>query len=70
MCFSLRRGVVVRFKEADLVIKLTKIGDQGFELLPFASRSRAIFVKRGAESDTKYHEKVVIEQFKLFQALN
>ena len=45
------------------------MGDEGLELLPFSAGSRAICVERDAESDAYLHEKAVIEQFKLLQAL-
>ena len=46
-----------------------QVGDEGLELLPFSAGSRAICVKRDAESDGYLHEKVVVEQFKLLQPL-
>ena len=45
------------------------MGDEGLELLPFSAGSRAFCVERDAESDANLDEKVVIEQFKLLQAL-
>ena len=45
------------------------VGDEGLELLPFSTGSRAICVERDAESDAYLHEKVVVEQFKLLQPL-
>ena len=45
------------------------MGDEGLELLPFSTGSRAICVERDAESDAYLHEKVVVEQFKLLQPL-
>ena len=45
------------------------VGDEGLELLPFSTGSRAICVERDAESDAYLHEKVVVEQFKLIQTL-
>mgnify|MGYP001444000050 CR=1 FL=1 len=49
--------------------KMPQVGDEGLELLPFSTGSRAICVERDAESDAYLHEKVVVEQFKLFQPL-
>ena len=46
-----------------------QVGDEGLELLPFSTGSRAICVERDAESDANLHEKVVVEQFKLLQPL-
>ena len=46
-----------------------QVGDEGLELLPFSTGSRAICVERDAESDAYLHEKVVVEQFKLLQPL-
>ena len=45
------------------------MADEGLELLPFSTGSRAICVERDAESDAYLHEEVVIEQFKLLQPL-
>ena len=45
------------------------MGDEGLELLPFSTGSRAICVERDAESDAYLHEKAVVEQFKLLQPL-
>ena len=45
------------------------VGDEGLELLPFSTGSRAICVERDAESDAYLHENVVVEQFKLLQPL-
>ena len=45
------------------------MGDEGLELLPFSTGSRAICVKRDAESYAYLQEKVVVEQFKLLQPL-
>ena len=45
------------------------VGDEGLELLPFSTGSRAICVERDAESDAYLHEKVVVEQFKQLQPL-
>ena len=47
----------------------SQVGDEGLELLPFSTGSRAICVERDAESDAYLHEKVVVEQFKLLQPL-
>ena len=46
-----------------------QVGDEGLELLPFSAGSRSICLERDAESDAYLHEKVVGEQFKLFQPL-
>ena len=45
------------------------MGDEGLELLPYSAGSRSICLERDAESDAYLHEKAVIEQFKLLQAL-
>ena len=45
------------------------MGDEGLELSPFSTGSRATCFERDAESDAYLHEKVVIEQFKLLQQL-
>ena len=37
--------------------------------MPFSAGSRSICLERDAESDAYLHEKAVIEQFKLLQAL-
>ena len=37
--------------------------------MPFSAGSRSICLERDAESDACLHEKAVIEQFKLLQAL-
>ena len=37
--------------------------------MPFSAGSRSICVMRDAESDAILHEKAVVEQFKLLQAL-
>ena len=49
--------------------RMSLVGDEGLELLPFSTGSRAICVERDAESDAYLHEKVVVEQFKLLQPL-
>jgi len=49
--------------------KMPLVGDEGLELLPFSTGSRAICVERDAESDAYLHEKFVVEQFKLLQPL-
>ena len=45
------------------------VGDEGIELSPVCAGSRSICLERAAESDAYLHEKVVVEQFKLFQPL-
>ena len=50
-------------------LQTREVGDEGLELLPFSTGSRAICVERDAESDANLHEKVVVEQFKLLQPL-
>ena len=50
-------------------LQTREVGDEGLELLPFSTGSRAICVERDAESDAYLHEKAVIEQFKLLQPL-
>ena len=45
------------------------VGDEGLELSPFSTGSRSICLERDVESDAYLYEKVVVEQFKLFQPL-
>ncbi len=45
------------------------MGDEGLELSPFSTGSRATCFERDAESDAYLHEKAVIELFKQLQPL-